>query len=73
MFVNKEIDNRGNIPYNNGENRLIVQLYQMPDGTVPIVEFIEQIEDIKIKNKVLRSISMLEEFGRFLYEPYVKY
>jgi DNA-binding XRE family transcriptional regulator len=39
-----------------------VEFYRLPDGTVPVEEFLDSL-DIKMRNKALDSLQLLEEFG----------
>lgn len=67
------IDNRVNKPYTNHEDYYRIHFYKKTNGEVPIINFLEEIEDVKLKNKVLKFIQILQEYGRELYEPYTKY
>ena len=48
-----------------------IEYYKFEDGTNAIDPFLDAL-DIKMRVKVLRTIGFLEEFGRFLREPYSK-
>ncbi len=41
----------------------------MEDGTKPAGQFINSIEDLKLRAKVIRSVKLLEEFGHDLEMP----
>ena len=43
----------------------------MTDGTAPVEEFLDSL-NIKMRNKALDSLLILEEFGNTLREPYSK-
>ena len=46
-----------------------VIFYKMEDGTKPAGQFINSIEDLKLRAKVIRSVKLLEEFGHDLEMP----
>lgn len=48
-----------------------IEFYRLPNGKRPIVEFLDGL-DTKMRAKALHSISILEEFGNQLREPYSK-
>ena len=48
-----------------------IEFYQLPNGTKPAVEFLDSL-DTKMRAKALHSLSILEEFGNQLREPYSK-
>ena len=48
---------------------MIVEFYKTLDGTKPAGIFIKTIEDKKLKAKVIRSVKLMEQFGRNLGEP----
>ncbi len=52
---------------------MIVEFYKLPDGTKPAGVFIKSIEDKKLKAKVIRTVKLLESFGKELSEPDSKY
>ena len=52
---------------------MVVEFYKLPDGTKPAGQFIKSIEDKKLKEKTIRSVKLLEEFGSLLDEPDSKY
>lgn len=45
--------------------------YRLPDGKAPVEEFMDSL-NIKMRNKALDSLLILEEFGNTLREPYSK-
>ena len=48
-----------------------IEFYQLPNGTKPAEEFLDSL-DTKMRAKALHSLSLLEEFGNQLREPYSK-
>ena len=48
-----------------------VEFYELPNGKKPVAEFIKGL-DVKMRVKAIDSISLLEEFGTKLREPYSK-
>ena len=48
-----------------------VEFYELPNGKVPVAEFIKSL-DAKMRVKAVDSISILEEYGTKLREPYSK-
>ncbi len=46
-----------------------VEFFKLEDGTKPAGLFINSIEDKKLRAKVIRSIKLLEQFGRELEMP----
>lgn len=48
-----------------------IEFYQLPSGEQPVAEFLDGL-DTKMRAKALHSISILEEFGNALREPYSK-
>ena len=46
-----------------------VIFYRRENGTKPAGEFINSIEDLKLRAKVIRSVKLLEEFGHNLDMP----
>lgn len=48
-----------------------VEFYTLPDGTKPVAEFLDSLDD-KMRAKALYSLSILEEYGNQLREPYSK-
>ncbi len=49
-----------------------VEIYEKSNGYSPFLVFLDS-QSAKIKAKVLRDITLLEEFGNKLREPYSKY
>jgi len=48
-----------------------VDFYRLEDGSAPVEEFLDSL-DIKMRNKALDSLTLLEEFGNCLREPHSK-
>lgn len=48
-----------------------VEFYALPDGTKPVVELLDSL-DVKMRAKTLYGLSILEEYGNRLREPYLK-
>lgn len=48
-----------------------VEFYRLPDGTAPVEIFLDSLS-IKMRNKALYSLLLLEQFGNRLREPYSK-
>ena len=48
-----------------------VDFYRLPNGESPVEAFLDSL-DIKMRNKALYCLSILEEFGNQLKEPYSK-
>lgn len=48
-----------------------IEFYQLPNGKKPVEEFLDSL-DTKVRSKALRGLSLLEEFGNQLREPYSK-
>lgn len=48
-----------------------VDFYRLPNGKAPVEEFLDGL-NIKMRNKALDSLSLLEEFGNTLREPHSK-
>lgn len=49
-----------------------IEFYRRSDGTAPVEEFLDTL-NIKMRNKALDSLLLLESFGNNLREPYSKY
>lgn len=49
-----------------------IDFYRLPNGTAPVEEFLDSLT-VKMRNKALNSLLILEEFGNNLREPYSKY
>ncbi len=48
-----------------------INFYRLPNGTAPVEKFLDSL-NIKMRNKALDSLLILEEFGNTLREPYSK-
>ena len=48
-----------------------VDFYRKEDGIAPVEEFLDSL-DVKMRNKALGSLSILEEYGNQLREPHSK-
>ena len=48
-----------------------VDFYRLPNGKAPVEEFLDSL-NVKMRNKALDSILLLEEFGNNLREPHSK-
>ena len=48
-----------------------VEFYTLPDGKKPVKEFLDGLEP-KMRAKALYGLSVLEEYGNALREPYSK-
>lgn len=48
-----------------------VEFYRLPNGKAPVEEFLDSL-NVKMRNKVLNSLVLLEEFGNTLREPHSK-
>ncbi len=48
-----------------------VVFYRLPNGTAPVEEFLDSL-DVKMRAKSLYGLSILEEYGNRLREPYSK-
>ena len=48
-----------------------VEFYKLPDGRKPVKEFLDSLEP-KMRAKALYGLSVLEEYGNALREPYPK-
>lgn len=51
----------------------IVEFYRDAFGKSDVEEYLDSIEDKKLKTKVLRDIGLLQEFGTNLSMPYTKH
>ena len=49
----------------------ITEFYKLPDGRKPVKEFLDSLEP-KMRAKATYSLSVLEEYGNQLREPYSK-
>ena len=50
-----------------------VEFFALTDGSMPALETIRSITDLKLKAKVFRSLRLLETFGNQLGEPDTKH
>ena len=50
-----------------------VEFFALTDGSMPALETIRSITDLKLKAKVFRSLRLLETFGHQLGEPDTKH
>ena len=48
-----------------------VEFYRLEDGTAPVEKFLDKL-NVKMRNKALNCLLILEEFGNSLREPYSK-
>lgn len=48
-----------------------VEFYRLPNGRKPVSDFLDSL-DTKMRAKALHGLSLLEEFGNQLREPYSK-
>lgn len=48
-----------------------IEFYQLPNGDKPVKEFLDGLDN-KMRTKAVYSLSILEEFGNKLREPYSK-
>lgn len=51
-----------------GEFVFDIEFYRLANGEVPVEEFLDSL-DPKMRNKAIRSLELLEEFGNTLREP----
>lgn len=49
-----------------------VEFYEREDGDIPVENFLNSL-DVKMRNKVLMILSVLQEKGNQLREPYSKH
>ena len=49
-----------------------LNFYKLKNGDKPIEIFLDSL-NIKMRNKVIRNLELLEEYGSNLREPYSKY
>lgn len=50
-----------------------IDFYETEDGVITVKEFIDAIEDKKLKAKVLKDIELLNQYGTALKKPHVDY
>lgn len=41
-----------------------VEFYRLPNGKAPVEEFLDSL-NVKMRNKALNSLVLLEEFGKY--------
>ena len=51
-----------------GEFVFDIEFYRLANGEAPVEEFLDSL-DPKMRNKAIRSLELLEEFGNTLREP----
>lgn len=61
------------IPYNDGRTDHILEFFELADDNYPVKDFIERIDNVKLKAKVHRNMMLLKSWGVQLTEPYAKY
>ena len=49
-----------------------IEFYKTVNGAVPAEDFLDSIEIVKLKAKMIRELDLLEEFGNQLREPHTK-
>ncbi len=49
-----------------------IEFFNNNKGEIPVEEFLDSINDVKLKAKILKEIGLLEEFGNLLREPHSK-
>lgn len=54
-----------------GRRKFHVDFYRLSNGSAPVEAFLDGL-NIKMKNKAIDSLLLLEEFGNRLREPYSK-
>lgn len=69
----KVVEKLVNIPYNISEDHYNIKYFTMADGKRPVIDFLADIKDIKLKTKIYKNIELLESWGINLVEPYSKY
>ena len=48
-----------------------IEFYRLPNGTAPVEEFLDSL-NVKMRSKAIYSLSILEEQGNRLREPFSK-
>ena len=61
-----------NIQKRRFEDMFQVEFYEKEDGDIPVENFLNSL-DIKMRNKILMILNVLQEKGNQLREPYSKY
>jgi phage-related protein len=49
-----------------------VEFFKNNKGETPVVDFLDSIDDVKLKAKMIKEIELLEQFGSQLREPHTK-
>ena len=49
-----------------------IEFYQTKSKKVPIEAFLDSIEDMKLRAKMIRELELLEQFGNELKQPHTK-
>ena len=65
-----QLDDMVKIPYN---NKWSVELFKICENHCPVKNFISNIENNKLKAKIVRAIDLLQLLGDQLREPECKY
>lgn len=50
-----------------------VDFFKNEDGSCPVLEFLDSLENDKMRSRILRNIELLEQFGNALRAPFSKY
>lgn len=50
-----------------------IDFYETEDGHICVKEFLDEIEDAKLKAKVLKDVGLLKQFGTQLKKPHADY
>lgn len=53
-------------------NERIIEFYIKGNGRIPVEEFLDELP-LKHREKAIRSLMLLKEFGELLGEPYIRY
>ena len=46
-----------------------IEYYQETNGKCPVLDFIDDIKNIKLQTKVMRDVGLLDKYGETLREP----
>ena len=68
--MKKNIENMVKLPYN---VKWKVEYYESKRNCFPVLDFIREMENIKLSSKAIMMIDVLEETGIFLKKPYCKH
>ncbi|MGS0972959.1 MAG: type II toxin-antitoxin system RelE/ParE family toxin [Candidatus Izemoplasmataceae bacterium] len=49
-----------------------IEFFETENTNVPVLNFIESVNDIKLKAKLIRELELLEQFGDQLKAPHTK-